>query len=41
MSGPHWDEPKQLERDKFRKLDDMREVAADDPGVKHLKPRVE
>ena len=38
MSGPQWDEPKQLERDKFRKLDAYREVAADDPSIKHLKP---
>ena len=38
MAGPEWDEPKMLERDKFRKMDAMREVAADDPSVKHLKP---
>jgi hypothetical protein len=38
MSGPQWDEHKQLERDKFRKLDAYREVAADDPSIKHLKP---
>ena len=37
MSGPEWDEPKQLEIAKFRKLDAMREVAADDPTIKHLK----
>ena len=37
MSGSEWDEPKQLEIAKFRKLDAMREVAADDPTVKHLK----
>ena len=38
MSGPQWDAPKQLDCDKFQKLDAYREVAADDPGIKHLKP---
>jgi hypothetical protein len=37
MSGSEWDEPKQLEIAKFRKLDAKREVAADDPTIKHLK----
>jgi hypothetical protein len=36
MSGSEWDEPKQLEIAKFRKLDAMREVAADDPTIKYL-----
>ena len=38
MSGTEWDEPKQLEIAKFKRLGAKRDVAADAPEVKHLRP---